>query len=49
MDDPEQVLCSVLQPRKIEEEGEEAAAEAEEGAPEAQPEIVGKGDKEEAD
>jgi len=49
VDDPEQVLCSVLPPRKIEEEGEEAAAEAEEGAPEAQPEIVGKGDKEEAD
>jgi len=49
VDDPEQVLCSVLPPRKVEEEGEEVAAEAEEGAPEAQPEIVGKGDKEEAD
>ena len=49
VDDPEQVLCSVLPPRKVEEEGEEGAEEAAEGAPEAQPEIVGKGDKEEAD
>ncbi len=48
LDDPEQVLCSVLPPRKVEEEVEEGAAEAAEGASEAQPEIVGKGDKEEA-
>jgi large subunit ribosomal protein L25 len=48
LDDPEQVLCSVLPPRKVEEEAEEGAAEAAEGAPEVEPEIVGKGDKEEA-
>jgi large subunit ribosomal protein L25 len=48
VDDPEQVLCSVLPPRKVEEEVEEGAAEAAEGAAEAEPEIVGKGDKEEA-
>ena len=48
LDDLEQVLCSVLPPRKVEEEVEEGAAEAAEGAAEAEPEIVGKGDKEEA-
>jgi large subunit ribosomal protein L25 len=48
MADPEEVLCSVLPPRKVEEEVEEGAAEAAEGAAEAEPEIVGKGDKEEA-
>jgi large subunit ribosomal protein L25 len=48
VDDPEQVLCSVLPPRKVEEEAEEGAGEAAEGAAEAQPEIVGKGEKEEA-
>ncbi|MCX6362679.1 MAG: 50S ribosomal protein L25 [Actinobacteria bacterium] len=48
VDDPEQVLCSVLPPRKVEEEAEEGAVEAAEGAPEGEPEIVGKGDKEEA-
>jgi large subunit ribosomal protein L25 len=48
LDDPEQVLCSMLPPRKIEEEAEEGAAEAVEGAVEAEPEIVGKGEKEEA-
>jgi large subunit ribosomal protein L25 len=48
VDDPEQVLCSVLPPRKVEEEVEEGAAEAAEGAAEAEPEIVGKGEKEEA-
>ena len=49
VDDPEQVLCSVLPPRKVEEEAEEGAAEAAEGAAEAdEPEIVGKGEKEEA-
>jgi large subunit ribosomal protein L25 len=49
LDDPEEVLCSVLLPRKaevVEEvEGEEVAAPAE---AEAEPEIVGKGEKEEA-
>jgi large subunit ribosomal protein L25 len=47
VDDPEQVLCSVLPPRKVEEavEGEEAA----EGTGAAEPAIVGKGGKEEAD
>ena len=51
VDDPEQVLCSVLPPRKVEEEAEEVVAEAAEGAPEAEPEpeIVGKGEKEAAD
>ena len=48
LDDLEQVLCSVLPPRKVEEEVEEGAAEAAEGAAEAEPEIVGEGDKEEA-
>ncbi|MEI6448948.1 MAG: 50S ribosomal protein L25 [Actinomycetes bacterium] len=48
VDDPEQVLCSVLPPRKVEEEGEEGAAAAE-GASEAEPQIVGKGEKEAAD
>ena len=48
VDDPEQVLCSVLPPRKVEEEGEEVAAEGAEGASEGEPQIVGKGDKEEA-
>lgn len=49
LDDPDEVLCSVLPPRKIEveeaAEGEEAA-EAAEGEP-AEPEIVGKGEKDE--
>jgi large subunit ribosomal protein L25 len=48
VDDPEQVLCSVLPPRKVEEEAEEAVVEAVEGVAEAEPEIVGKGEKEEA-
>lgn len=48
VDDPEQVLCSVLPPRKVEEEVEEAVAEAVEGAGAAEPEIVGKGEKGEA-
>jgi len=50
VDDPEQVLCSVLPPRKVEEEAEEGAAEVAEGAAEAEPEpeIVGKGEKEPA-
>ncbi|MEE4274992.1 MAG: 50S ribosomal protein L25 [Thermoleophilia bacterium] len=51
LDDPEQVLCSVLMPRKVAEpvegEEEEAAAvlEAEEAA---EPEVIGKGAKEES-
>jgi large subunit ribosomal protein L25 len=48
VDDPEQVLCSVLPPRKVDEEGEEGAAEGAEGVSEGEPQIVGKGDKEEA-
>jgi large subunit ribosomal protein L25 len=49
LDEPDQVICSVLPPRKIEEEAEEGAEEAvEEGAEAAEPEIVGKTDKEEA-
>ena len=48
VDDPEQVLCSVLPPRKVEEEPEEGVAEVVEGAAEAEPEIVGKGEKEAA-
>jgi len=49
VDDLEQVLCSVLPPRRVEEEGEEGAAAAAEGASEAEPQIVGKGEKEAAD
>jgi len=49
IDDPEQVLCSVLPPRKVEEEGEEGAGAAAEGASEGEPQIVGKGEKEAAD
>jgi large subunit ribosomal protein L25 len=51
LDDPEQVLCSVLMPRKVAEpvagEEEEGAAplEAEEAA---EPEIIGRGSKEES-
>ncbi len=49
LDDPEEVLCSVLPPRKVE---EEVGAEGEEGleapAAPAEPEIVGKGEGEEA-
>jgi large subunit ribosomal protein L25 len=48
LDDPEQVLCSLLPPRKVEEEVEEGVAEAVEGVGAAEPEIVGKGEKEEA-
>lgn len=48
LDDPEQVICSVLPPRKIEEEAEEGAeVEAGEGVEGEEPEIVGKSDKEE--
>ncbi|HEY5388469.1 MAG TPA: 50S ribosomal protein L25 [Thermoleophilia bacterium] len=49
LDDPEQVICSVLPPRKIEEEVEEGAEEGlAEGVEGEEPEIVGKTDKEEA-
>jgi len=49
LDDPEQVICSVLPPRKVEEEAEEGAEEAVGVGVEAEePEIVGKTDKEEA-
>ena len=48
LDDPEEVLCSVLPPRKVEVEegveGEEAAEAGEAGA--AEPEIVGKKEEE---
>jgi large subunit ribosomal protein L25 len=49
LDEPDQVICSVLPPRKVEEEVEEGAEEAlGEGAEAAEPEMVGKTDKEEA-
>jgi large subunit ribosomal protein L25 len=48
VDDPEQVLCSVLPPRKVEAEEGAEGVEAPEGAAAAEPEIVGKGEKEEA-
>jgi large subunit ribosomal protein L25 len=41
LDDPEAVLCSILAPRKLEPEEEEALEAAEE-APEAEPEVVGR-------
>ena len=43
--DPDEVLCSVLPPRKVEEEGVEAE-EAVEGVTAAEPEIVGKKEEE---
>ncbi len=46
-DDPEEVLCSVLAPRKAV-EGEEEAEEAAEAAPGAEPELVGKKEETEA-
>jgi large subunit ribosomal protein L25 len=51
LNETDEVLCSVLPPRKIEEEAEEGiegeeVAEAVEGA---EPEIVGRGEKEEAE
>ena len=49
LDDPEQVICSVLPPRKAEaEEGVEAEVTVEGAAAAAEPEIVGKGEHEEA-
>ena len=48
MNDPEEVLCSLLPPRKVEEELEEGAEAAVAGEGGAQPEIVGKGEAEES-
>jgi large subunit ribosomal protein L25 len=48
VDDLEQVLCSVLPPRKVEAEEGAEIVEAPEGAVAAEPEIVGRGEKEEA-
>jgi large subunit ribosomal protein L25 len=48
LDDPDEVLCSVLPPRKVEVEvavEAEEVVEAVEAAP-AEPELVGKGEKE---
>ncbi len=47
LNDPEEVLCSVLPPRKVEEEVEEGAEAAVAGEAGAEPEIVGKGEAEE--
>jgi large subunit ribosomal protein L25 len=48
LDDPEQVICSVLPPRKVEEEPEAGEAELVEGAEvPTEPEVVGKGEKDE--
>ena len=50
LDDPEQVLCSVLMPRKVTEavtEEEEEAAAALEAEEPAEPEVIGKGPKDE--
>ena len=46
MDDPEEVLCSVLPPRKVEDEEGVEGEEAEEGAAAAEPELVGKKEEE---
>lgn len=46
LNDPDEVLCSVLPPRKIEAEEGAEGEEAAEGAGAAEPEIVGKADKE---
>jgi large subunit ribosomal protein L25 len=47
LDDPEQVVCSVLPPRKLEEEAVAEGEEAVEGVEPAEPEVVGKGEAEE--
>jgi len=49
VNDPDEVLCSVLPPRKVEEEEELAEGEEAAAVAEGEPEIVGKGDKEEAE
>ena len=46
MADPEEVLCSVLPPRKVEEEEGVEGEEAVEGAAAAEPELVGKKEEE---
>jgi len=48
LNDPDEVLCSLLPPRKIEEELEEGAEAAEGEEAGAEPEIVGKGEGEES-
>ena len=48
MNDPEEVLCSLLPPRKVEEELEEGAEAIEGVVAGAEPEIVGKGEAEES-
>jgi large subunit ribosomal protein L25 len=48
LNDPDEVLCSLLPPRKVEEELEEGAEVVEGAEPGAEPEIVGKGEAEEA-
>ena len=48
MNDPEEVLCSLLPPRKVEEELEEGAEAIEGAVAGAEPEIVGKGEAEES-
>ena len=46
LDDPDEVLCSVLPPRKVEAEEGVEGEEAAEGAAAAEPEIVGKKEEE---
>ena len=48
MNDPEEVLCSLLPPRKVEDELEEGAEAVEGVVAGAEPEIVGKGEAEES-
>ena len=47
LNDPEEVLCSLLPPRQVEEELEEGVEAAVAGEAGAEPEIVGKGEAEE--
>jgi large subunit ribosomal protein L25 len=49
LNDPDEVLCSVLPPRRIEEEELVEGEAVVEGEAAAEPEIVGKGEKEEAE
>ena len=48
LNDPDEVLCSLLPPRKVEEELEEGAEAVEGAEAGAEPEIVGKGEAEES-
>jgi len=48
LNDPDEVLCSLLPPRKVEEELEEGAEAVEIGEGGVEPEIVGKGEAEES-